>query len=508
MPRAARAVLAFVAIALIIGAAWLVRFEYMETDLLVRYVTFPTRIQTIGEEQYAVIPAGSAVGPISLQMDTYIRIDGTEYHDGDIVDYAQWDDETVEIEIWRGHDPFHYHGTLHFYCLEDLPTMNLAVTDGDLAFIKEERDNEAKAGYAISDGDAEHDGAGVAGIKVHGNTTWGADKRSYQLEFEDGASMLDMGEAKKWLLISNYADPSGLLNLYAYTLQQALGVPDAPECRQVDLFINGEYQGLYLLVSKIDTGDVPMVELCGEYTWLEADASQQMLTERRYMRLRNPSKASDEERLMIQQQIQAAEATLYDEASDDFVQFYDLNSWVQQYLLQELMVNGDTELNSEYFRVIDGKLYAGPGWDYDRSLSAVMEDFDIDTHSLHVQGLKEDTIPTDKSVYARLWLPELYQHEEFREALETYYHETFSPLAHELVDQIADWAERQDKSARLNSRMWDGEMYDYYLGRVENWLPERLAFLDGYIGNEDAYDQEITVMESGRYDVVYCTPKE
>lgn len=497
---------------ILIGLCAALLFMWEEMEHLYRYVSFPGKMTEIGEEElYAVIPAGLSATTISVQQGIRVRIDGTEYHDGDAIDCSQWDDETVDLAVWQRGNPFSYHGSVHFYCLDGLPTVNLSTQEHGLDQICAERGVEIQAECTVADEYGNADAMAEGALKVHGNTTWNADKRSFQLEVEEPVGMLDMAAARKWILVSNYEDASSLLNLYAYQLQQEMEVPYAPECRLVNLYINGEYQGMYLLVRKIDTGDVPMVELCGQLTYLEAD--QGMTTTHRYMRLRNPSRASEQEIREMEAEIETAEQTLYDEASEAYTAYYDLTSWAQQYLLQELMVNGDTELNSEYFRLIDGVLYAGPGWDYDRSLHAVAEDFDIDTNSLHVLGLKDETDAEVKDFYGRLWLPELYRHASFREALDSYYTETFSDAAHRMLEELPSWVDTMAKSAVMDARCWrdgddEGSVFYVAVDRVERWLTARLAFMDSYIGHEEEFDQEITVMEDGRYNVIYCTPKD
>lgn len=497
------ALIAGLVVAVAAGLIILARFYWLETEQLYEYVSFPSEITLVNDELYAVIPAGLSETTVSVQKGVRVTIDGTEYHDGDVIDCAQWDDTSVDLVVWQRGNPFKYTGQLHIYCLDMLPTVNLSVQEDGIEYIKSERDLTVRAMMTAADENGTEDAAGMGDLKVHGNTTWGAAKSSYQIAMESPTAMLGMGEAQKWLLISNYADDSGLLNLYAYTLQQMLEVPYAPACREVNLYINGEYQGLYLLIQKINTGDTPMAELCGEYTYLEAERG--LTTTHRYMRLRYPVETDAAEMEEIAGLLETAEQALYDETSEDYTQYYDLTSWAQQYLLQELMVNGDTELNSEYFRIEDGKLCAGPGWDYDRSFSAVMGDFTIDTQSLHVQGLKDDYMASDRESYAKLWLPQLYQHASFRSALTTYYQETFSAAAHALADELPAVIDEMSKSQTMDARLWhDEDTVNNAIDRMQRWLGARLEFLDSYMGHEDEFEQEITVMDDGRFDVIYC----
>ena len=65
---------------------------------------------------------------------------------------------------------------------------------------------------------------------------------------------LDYNE-KKWCLIANnYADFSGVNNYMAYTMYQEIGGNSAMHVEPVDLYVDGEYRGIYLVTDKVEIG--------------------------------------------------------------------------------------------------------------------------------------------------------------------------------------------------------------------------------------------------------------
>ena len=68
------------------------------------------------------------------------------------------------------------------------------------------------------------------------------------------ADLSGMGKDKTWLLIANWLDLSLLRNEIILQLADQIGMPYAVECRMVDLYLNGEYNGLYLMTEKIQIG--------------------------------------------------------------------------------------------------------------------------------------------------------------------------------------------------------------------------------------------------------------
>lgn len=83
-------------------------------------------------------------------------------------------------------------------------------------------------------------------FKGRGNTTWKLDKRPYQFKLSSKAKVLGMDKAKTWLLIANRQDTSMMRNKAVYDLANAMG-EWAPDGRWVDVWIDGSYQGCYLL---------------------------------------------------------------------------------------------------------------------------------------------------------------------------------------------------------------------------------------------------------------------
>lgn len=91
-----------------------------------------------------------------------------------------------------------------------------------------------------------------AGIRVRGNSTAGAPKKPYRLKFDVKQPMLDLNDGnafRNWCLMADYFD-SSMLRTYA-TLQMAEALLDgcvySSDCAHVEVYLNGVYQGVYLL---------------------------------------------------------------------------------------------------------------------------------------------------------------------------------------------------------------------------------------------------------------------
>ncbi|MBQ7010745.1 MAG: CotH kinase family protein [Clostridia bacterium] len=107
---------------------------------------------------------------------------------------------------------------------------------------------------------------GRADIRCRGNSSFteadmrAKNKYSYRIKLDTAADLFGLGESKHWYLIANWFDVSALRNKLAYDFSGALGLTYVQNT-WVELYYNGEYRGLYLLVEsiRIDEGRVETV---------------------------------------------------------------------------------------------------------------------------------------------------------------------------------------------------------------------------------------------------------
>lgn len=91
-------------------------------------------------------------------------------------------------------------------------------------------------------------------IKIRGNTTSLLDKKPYNIKLSSATSLLGMSSGKKYCLIANRLDKSLLRNKLVYDFSSQLNLEYSVESRFVDVWVNGTYQGNYLLTTPIEVG--------------------------------------------------------------------------------------------------------------------------------------------------------------------------------------------------------------------------------------------------------------
>ncbi|MBQ3417048.1 MAG: CotH kinase family protein [Ruminococcus sp.] len=217
-------------------------------------------------------------------------------------------------------------------------------------------------------------------FKVRGNTTAmvATQKKAYAFKFEKKQNVLGMGKGKKWVLLANCFDPTLLRNDIANTLAHELSLPYTSERQFVELWVDGSYRGCYDLYEPVSEGkdrvniDIEsndgMKDFLIEY---EAQREEEDVTYFNVEELRfiasEPDEPNEEQLSYIVSVMQEIIDTLKSGTREQIEQKIDVDSFVKYYLMNEYLKTFDFDMSSVYYFYKNGKLYAGPAWDYDLS---------------------------------------------------------------------------------------------------------------------------------------------
>lgn len=99
----------------------------------------------------------------------------------------------------------------------------------------------------------------VAGIRLRGNSTMYYLKKPFRLKFQEPLQLLGLGKgaSKSWVLLAEYSDTSYMRNYLTYTLAGRLEhIGFCTDFAFVEVYLNHEYIGVYLLAEQIEVSDV------------------------------------------------------------------------------------------------------------------------------------------------------------------------------------------------------------------------------------------------------------
>lgn len=228
--------------------------------------------------------------------------------------------------------------------------------------------------------------AGRTRVRVRGNFTSAVvEKRPYKLKLDDKAALLGLPESKDWVLLANYFDRSLLRNSLGMEVSRRLGRPWTPHLVDTEVWLNGDYQGVYQLGEGIEVQpgrlELELDEdegspLDGGWT-LEADRNPEddpFFTTDRDLKVYVTEPGVDQEYAdEVGAWVQEMEDVLYSPGFADpvtgYAAYLDVASFVDWYLVMELMKTYDAGFNNSIRmqRPVGGKLEMGPVWDFDLS---------------------------------------------------------------------------------------------------------------------------------------------
>lgn len=447
---------------------------------------------------------------------TFVLSDGTmhKFESGDKINTGILD-EAIFCKIDSKYSIFAYENEFYFHKWSGLPTVSVDLKRSSLEKISTRKGLWCNADYTVSDINGMYVHNGTCEVRVHGNTTFFNPKKSLDMKMEKVTPLLGMDGGTRWVLISNYEDQSFVKNAVGYNLQQQMGCEYAPETQFVNVYVNGQFQGLYLLVERPDGGSVSftkqdelqvkqdsyMLELCGRLTYQESPIGFE--TKRRYVTIRYPD-AIGNKLEALSDYVERAESALYmdnGEEEKDYLAYFDLESFSVQYLLQEFMKNYDTELNSQYICLRDGeKINAGPAWDFGLAMYTPCTTPLEGAELLHIEALNDEP-----KVAGDMWFGTIDSHEEFHELMKKIYNDEFYPKAKRVVNEFKESTAKEIRAtADMDSFIWNmsSDTFTDKMEHTTDWMIKRLDFLHEYYSNEEEYCI-LTYKTGERFDVVY-----
>ena len=380
--------------------------------------------------------------------------------------------------------------TLWFYRSANVATMYIDTATGSMGRIHEDKNHEEYASLLLYTPEGTLDFQDeLATLKGRGNATWGYAKRPYSLKLSDDGNLLEMGLATNWVLLANAYDETNLNNKLTLDLASCVGLQWTPESRWVDLYLNGEYNGLYLLTEKIEIHDnrvnidtysgdfLCRIDLRSRWNTLQ----QPFLTEAgRAIEISSPENLTKSEQTEIERLVNQMEQMLLSGTDLQNSTVIDLDSWVRRYLIDEITGNIDSDLASSYFFYHDGIFCAGPVWDYDKAFGNDNPN-QAPCSFVAKNARKADT-------FISPYYSALYANESFYNRMLDIYRTEFVPVLQNLINnEIVDQSDFISNASKSNSIRWRA-MFDILQGWLEDgvhtqedlkeYLSQRISFLN------------------------------
>lgn len=381
---------------------------------------------------------------------------------------------------WEENGQLRY-GSLYLMDSSGVATLYLDTQSGSMEYIHAEKGNAERGGIRLYDesGVLNYSGS-LKSVRGRGNSTWDVhEKKPYSLDLAEDGDLLGMGAAKDWILLADALDASAMRNKIVLDYAAQVGVTYVPECRWTEVYLNGEYAGLYLLTEKVeadpqrvDIGPDGSLVCMDRDSRIEADTEPYFMTDsRQYLQIQQSSDIG-----MLKRKFQAMEDALV--SADGWQEYIDLDSWVKKYMIEELFGSYDAGFQSQYFYCYDtvgsGKIYAGPVWDFDSSLG------NPDVWALNSPRGLFAWRPEAATDYETPWFHNLYEKDGFRQRLKEEFKTVFLPALEDVLTKyIAEYETVLARPFDRNRIRWNvqTEGLQEEAAYIADYLQKRTVFL-------------------------------
>lgn len=197
-------------------------------------------------------------------------------------------------------------------------------------------------------------------IKIRGNSTAEGYKKPYAIKLETKAHILGEGD-KKYVLLANCFDPTMMRNYLALSMAKELNIPYTPTFKYVDVYLNNEHKGLYLLT------DSAMDKVEGDFL-IEAEQWDNPDTSIQYAISKSGRKYkihfnNDYDIVTLLNRVEDS----IESNTEPLDECTKLSTLVKYYILQEFFKNADVGVSSTLYYGKNNKLRACCPWDFDLS---------------------------------------------------------------------------------------------------------------------------------------------
>lgn len=370
--------------------------------------------------------------------------------------------------------------------------------------------------------------AALCGSRLRGNSTQGFPKKPLAVKLDKKTTVLGMPEHKRWVLLANWMDRTMLRNAVAFNAAWAVadaaedGLGWNPRGRCVEFVIDGRHVGNYFLCEQIkidgdrvdihdayedvvDNGNAnPSVADCGYLLEFDPnmDEVNTFYTAIRHLPVMFKDELPENGTLFnaVRDKINGIEANIYAGNYAAAYEELDIASVIDWFFVEEVVLNNEYKHpNSAYMYIDgDGKLTAGPVWDFDWQTFA---DYDhvkrlADSNPMeqgynpysrrYDEWLYGASLGTDSDEHGEhayyMWYPLLFRDAAFRTQVQERWAMMY-PRLQSVIAQIDRLAEENRLSDQYNQAMWP-------------LFQEKPHQNTAWNGDEDlSFDEAITLMK-------------
>ena len=383
------------------------------------------------------------------------------------------------------------------YLIYELPIINIDTNDA----LIESKEDYIDMQFDLLNCDNELKDV-TGGIRLRGNSTRRLPKKPYRIKFDKKQALFGLESSKSWVLLADYLDPSGLHNYTAFKIASQMdGFKFVPSPHKVNVYLNGEYIGLYTLCEQIqeNPGRIDIEEditeemtelkdfnffICMDKSVIEdstaiLDETYFYLEEYdRYFELKYPEKGAfvNENQFLkffadLKEYVSYLMEIFTNKNTEKIQEETDIKSLIDYTILDAIMGEQDHSYKSfnmffeKQENISDSKIQFGPIWDYDWSL-----------YTPWTGEPNESYVVSNKIGYSNVFFKSIEGIGVFYQQLKERYSNVVSSILDECIGEMYSYSMSIHESLLLNQYRW-------YQDYEENISVNNVILLNRYLSN-------------------------
>ena len=219
-------------------------------------------------------------------------------------------------------------------------------------------------------------------MKVRGNSTAGhAAKHPYNIKFNTDVNLFGLGADNKYCLMANALEPTMMRNAMVRYFNEIIGLDHYCKFEFVDVYCNDVFKGCYMMCTPVDIEETRVninkdSDFILEVEWNDGGIrdNDALYLQSPYTNFRIKVDSHEKEEISssgysaLYSTIYQADFALMSGDWNEIQKYFDVDSLARYYILHEYMKDVDYAWDSTRFCLENGKITAGPAWDFDRAI--------------------------------------------------------------------------------------------------------------------------------------------
>lgn len=219
-------------------------------------------------------------------------------------------------------------------------------------------------------------------MKVRGNSTADSKtKKPYNIKFNSDVDLFGLGADNKYCLLANAYEPTLMRNAVVRYFNKIIGLDHYCKFEFVDVYCNNKFYGNYMLCTPVDIEETRVnIDKDSDFI-LEVENKGSAVGDKNALYIQSPytnfsikvdshdiEDISSSGYSSLYNTIYQADFALMSGDWNEIQKYFDVDSLARYYILHEYLKDVDYAWDSTRFCLENGKITAGPAWDFDRAI--------------------------------------------------------------------------------------------------------------------------------------------